>query len=82
MVDWELGSLSAVGSRFRTEEPWQQSVGIRPAFGFASILRFDHRRTNLSGPYSASFEQLCRWTNTQICNGILNTATPMPCQGI
>jgi hypothetical protein len=41
--DWELGSLSAVGSRFRTKERWQQSVGTRPAFGFASIFRFDHR---------------------------------------
>ena len=54
-----------------------QRVGIRLAFGLASILRFDHRRTSLSGSNSASHRQLCRCTNTEICNGILNAATPI-----
>jgi hypothetical protein len=56
MVDWELGSLLAVASGFRTEEPWQQSVGIRPAAGLVSIFRFDRGRANLSEPYCESFE--------------------------
>jgi len=60
MVDWELGSLLAVSSRFRTEELRWQSVGIRPASRLVSIFRFDRGRTNLSEPYSASFEQLCK----------------------
>jgi hypothetical protein len=58
VVDWDLVSLLAVPSRFRREEPWQQSAGIGAAAGLVSIFRFDRRGTNLSEPYSASFEQL------------------------